>query len=288
MKYTLNNIVMVPTDFSDTCQNAIDHAAELAGFLKYKLVVMHVINKESKSQLKKENLSEAEIDKKLNAIVDAISEKSDIDVDHLTKEGSIFKEIHETAAEIGANIMVLGTHGKKGLQYLFGSFAFKVVSKSPVPTIVVQKRGFSNGYQNIVFPIDDFTEPRQQVEWALQIAKSFNSMLHIYQQNTKDTDILKKFNVVKAQIEEVFYKSGVKYQFTTAEHQSNFAEQLINYGSSINADLILMMTSAATFSPDFPAAKWSEKLMFNEAQIPVMCINPIETGNVHYLYVSLI
>jgi len=283
-----HRVILVPTDFSETCQNAIDHAVELSGYLKFKVSVLHVINQETRSQLKKDKLDKQAIQDKLEAIVQDIKSKSEIDVDHLSREGSIFKEINEAAAEIGANIMVLGTHGKKGLQHLLGSFAFKVVSKSPVPTIVVQKRGFKEGYENIVFPIDDFTEPRQQVNWALHIAKSFNSTLHIYQQNTKDLDVIKKFNVVKGQIEEAFQQNKVNYKFETAEKQSNYAEQLIKYAATINSDLILMMTSADIFSPDFPAAKWSEKLMFNGAQIPVMCINPVETGNVHYQYISLI
>src|SRR5210317_1268998 len=111
MSKQLNNIVLVPTDFSETCQNAINHGVELAEYLDYKLVILHVINRESKSQLKKDKKEISAITDKLNDIANTIMESSRIEVESLTREGSIFDEIHTTASDIGANIMILGTHG---------------------------------------------------------------------------------------------------------------------------------------------------------------------------------
>ena len=204
MEQQLNDIVLVPTDFSETCQNAIDHGVELAEYLDYKLVILHVINRDSKSQLKKEKQDVSAITDKLDDIANTIRESSRISVDTLTHEGSIFREIHQTASDIGAKLMVLGTHGKKGLQYLVGSHALKVVTKSPVPTIVVQKISFGKGYKNIVFPINSFTEARQQVQWAIHMHRTFGSVINIFRQPHTDSAFAAKINVVSAQIKESF------------------------------------------------------------------------------------
>jgi nucleotide-binding universal stress UspA family protein len=284
----LNDIILVPTDFSETCQNAINHGAELAEYLDYKLTIFHVINQQTKSNLKKEKLEISAITERLEDIANNIRERTRLQVDTLTCEGSIFDQIHQTARDLGAKLMVLGTHGKKGLQYLVGSYALKVVTKTPVPTIVVQKRGFGKGYKKIVFPINSFTEARQQVRWAIHMARTFGSEIFIYRQPQANEDLSKKIRVVSAQIEKAFDKYKVRYFIMDAEKTKNFAEQMINYAATVHADLIMIMTDADVFSQDFNADAWDQKMMYNEAQIPVMCINPIMTGKVYHEFITLI
>ncbi len=288
MAQQLNDIILVPTDFSQTCQNAINHGVEMAEYLNYKLVILHVINRETKSQLKKENLDVSAIADKLNDIANDIRENSRISVETITREGSIFDEIHGTASDIGAKLMILGTHGKKGMQYLVGSFALKVVTKSPVPTVVVQEKSFGQGYKNIVFPINSFTEARQQVQWAMHMAKTFGSFIHIFREPHSDSDVANKINIVSSQIEQAFKKNGIDYKIQDAEKSGKFAERMLDYAMLEKADMIMIMTDADIFSPDFNAGAWDEKMMFNKAQIPVMCINPVMTGKVYYEYITLI
>ncbi len=288
MAQQLKDIVLVPTDFSETCQNAINHGVEMAEFLDYKLLILHVVNRDTKAQLKKEKQDVSVIAEKLNDIANDIREKSRITVETLTREGSIFDEIHGAASDSGAKLMVLGTHGKKGMQYLVGSFALKVVTKSPVPTIVVQEKSFGKGYKNIVFPINSFTEARQQVQWAMHMSKTFGSFINIFRQPHTDSIMANKMKVVTAQIEEAFKENNIQYSITDAEKSGNFAERMIDFAVVEKADMIMIMTDADIFSPDFNAGAWDEKMMFNRAQIPVMCINPIMTGKVYYEFITLI
>ena len=288
MAQQLNDIVLVPTDFSEICQNAINHGVELAEYLNYKLVIIHVINRETKSQLKKADLDVSAIADKLNDIANDIREKSRISVETITREGSIFNEIHEAASDTGAKIMILGTHGKKGLQYLVGSHALKVVTKSPVPTIVVQDKSFDKGYKKIVFPINSFTEARQQVQWAMHIAKTFGSVINIFREPHTDPILAGKLNVVTSQIKEAFNKNNITYSIHDAEKSGNFAGKMIEYATAEKADMIMIMTDADIFSPNFNAGAWDEKMMFNKDKIPVMCINPVMTGKVYYEYITLI
>jgi len=282
MDQKLSNLIIVPTDFSETCQNAINHGSEIAAYLDYKLVILHVFDKESKSILKKEDLSFTDLETQLSALAKKASETYNIHTDFLIKEGNIFDEIHKAAGDLGANLMVLGTHGKKGLQFVFGSHALKVVTKSPVPTVVVQKRGFGEGYKKIVFPINDFTEARQQVQWAVHMAQRFGSKIYIFQQPSVESDLALKIKIVTQQIEDAFNEMDINFEIVTAEKPGNFAKQLISFAASKHADMIMIMTDADVFSPDFRSGQWDETMMFNEAQIPVMCINPVITGQVFY------
>ena len=49
-----HRVILVPTDFSETCQNAINHAVHLAKIGDQTIVLLHVINKDTRARLKKE------------------------------------------------------------------------------------------------------------------------------------------------------------------------------------------------------------------------------------------
>jgi nucleotide-binding universal stress UspA family protein len=137
---TKKHTVLVPTDFTEVIEYAIEHAAGICKTQGYKLTLLHVINKETKNYLKKEKLTGDSIHERLEKQVKEISGEYGIEVDFVVKEGSIFSTIGEVAKEVGANKLVLGTHGKVGVQKLVGSYAMKVIESSPAPVIVVQKR----------------------------------------------------------------------------------------------------------------------------------------------------
>ena len=264
----MNNVVLVPTDFTPVGDNAINQAAEAAKFINSKVVILHVIDKTTKSQLKKENLDEATINKKLDAIAAEVKANYGIEAEGIAREGSIFTTISDVAKEIGAKLLYLGTHGKVGVQHLTGSYALKVVTSSPAPVIVVQKRSFNEGYGHIVLPITSDSGPWEKTKWAAHIAKQFNSEIHIYQMAGENID-----EAVK-QITEFFTKNDIKYSIRLAGKNTNFSKQVIDYATSNNADLIMIMTDPDQSFKRFILGSWDEQIIFNGSQIPVMCINP--------------
>ncbi|MFZ4522548.1 MAG: universal stress protein [Bacteroidales bacterium] len=277
-----NNIVLIPTDFSEVCSNAISHGVKLAKFLGYKVFILHIINKETKTELKKKNVGVDYIDVRLKEYKKYYSKKYEVEIDTMAVEGSIFSTINTVAREIKANLMVMGTHGKKGLQHVFGSYALKVVEESTVPVVVVQKRSFKSGYKNIIFPVSNDLEPRQAVHWAKLMAKLFSAKIHIYILPEKDTARRTSLNIITKQITTVFDAENVSYCINTAPKSTGFAEQIISYSAVQHADLIMIMTRPNIDVVGFSLSAWDEKLMFNEAQIPVMGINPIEYGYQYY------
>jgi len=277
-----NKIILVPTDFTIVGQNAIDHAVKAGEILNYKIVILHVINRETKDRFGKENTGSA-VEKELKEIVKSIKSKSKVKVDFIYREGSIFDVINEVTDELKASLMILGTHGKKGLQHLFGSYAMKVITQSSVPVVVVQKRHIlPHGYKKIVFPIGFYTESRQQTFYAIVTSLLFKSEILIYRQTSKQVADKTKLSIITSQIEKEFVKHGVKYTVTEAEKQADFAGQLLDFAVSNSADMLMMMTDSNIESPSFDNSSWSEKLMFNLAQIPVLCINPVYLGQIYF------
>jgi len=269
MNEKMNNIVMVPTDFSEVCYNATLQASEAARLLDYKLVLLHIINSDTKSYLRKESLEDTVINEKLEAIAGEVRDEFGVNTEILAVEGSIFTTIGEVAKDIGANLIYLGTHGKVGMQKLTGSFALKVVTSSPVPVIVVQKRKLKELYKNIILPITSEAGPWEKTKWAVFVAKQFDATIHIYQISTGDKDIIEATKLIAGYLE----KNDVKHTFDVAA-KGSFSRNVIDYATARDADMIMIMTNPDKSFTKFLLGTYDEDMIFNTSQIPVMCINP--------------
>lgn len=270
MDKTKIDIILVPTDFSEVCANAANQAAEAAKWLNSKVVLLHVINNETKAYLKNENLQPSAIDEKLNDIATSLRSTYGIEVSTVTREGSIFTEIADVIKEMEVGLVYLGTHGKVGLQHLTGSFALKVITSSQAPTVVVQKRPLDNGYRKIVLPITSEAGPHEKTKWAVFIAKMFNATIHIFR-TAEATDEV--YNASK-HLADYLKKNEVAFVERSAERNSNFAKQVIDYATTNNADMIMIMTDPDKSFTSYFLGRYDEEIIFNSSQIPVMCVNP--------------
>ena len=268
------NVILIPTDFSEACTNAIEHGVELAKNFNSDVYILHVLNKDTKVYLQKNKLKIEDLQLQLDEIVDSIKLQHDLEVRTEIKKGSIFNEINLTAKEIEACMVVLGTHGKKGFQHIFGSHAMRIIMSSDIPVIVVQNRAYGCGYENIVFPVNESIEIEQKVDWAIKLAKVFNSKIHVYKYKETDPEIVSNINSVNQQILSAFEHNKVEFIEKEAESESAYSTQLLDYAVSKSADLILIMTNNDEFEPSFILGAPEEKMIYNPSQIPVMCINP--------------
>jgi nucleotide-binding universal stress UspA family protein len=268
MKTVKNPIFLVPTDFSEVCSNAARRAASLAKDYNYKLVLLHVIDRNTLSELKKEGKGLESVNEKLNELAKSLIGEFVIQVEILAREGDIFTTIAEVAEDLGASLIFLGTHGKVGLQKVTGSFALKVVTSSEIPTIVVQKRPFGSGISKIVMPITSDAGPWAKTKWAASIAKEFNSTIMIYHLPGDELED------VITMITNHFQVNDVKYTIKAADKGGNFTKQTLDYATAENVDMILILTNPDKSFKTFLLGSYDEDIIFNASQIPVMCVNP--------------
>ena len=266
------NIVLVPTDFSEVCTNAASQAIDTAKLLNFKVVLLHVVNSETKAYLKEENLPEESIIHRLKVLAEDLQGKSGVVVEYLSREGTIFTTISDVAAEVGANLIYLGTHGKAGIQHFTGSFALKVVTSSTVPVVVVQMRP-NKGYLDIVLPITSDLCTPEKAAWATYISREFGATIHILVIGDAGDLIYESAH----EIARILDKNNVKYTFKEAEKHSHFSKHTIDFATSNNYDMIMIMTSPDNkVVPSFILGSYDEEIIFNTTQIPVLCVNPRE------------
>jgi len=274
-----NSIILVPTDFSEQAATAIQHAATIAKVSGDEIRLIHVVNSDTKTKLKKAGESLDDLNAKMAAEVAKIEKTYGVKAGQHLREGSIFTTIGEVAEEIGARLMVMGTHGVVGMQHITGAWAVRVITSSTVPAIVVQKKKLvsEKGYENIVFPVDSAKETKQKVIHTVAMAKHFGSTVHILSSHEDDEFIANARDRNVSWAEGMFKKNGVAYTITQGTKSGgDFAKQIIKFAAGKNADLIVILTYDAEMNlKTFVLGADNERIINNDAQIPTMCVNPI-------------
>jgi nucleotide-binding universal stress UspA family protein len=268
------NILLIPTDFSDVTINAVNYGASMAKVLNYKVTLAHILTKESISKLKKEKVYEEGAVEKLKALAEEIKNKYNVEVDFIIKRGSLFSSLSEIAKEIDASILLFGTPGKSAgiFNYFTSADAFKLVSKTDCPNIVIQKGvDYPESIKNVIFPVSTTTKIGPKIFWARFMAKAFNAKVHIFKlYEPSDAAQIKMRTLMNKFIKPEFDKHNIEFFEKEATREGNFGEQLLKYSDSIKADMIIIMNDP---DPLNYIQAYEESLLFNPYQIPIMCVN---------------
>lgn len=153
--------ILVPVDFSDTAKKALQYAVPFGAAFDAEVVLLHVMQPYTipvelgylppewvESQKEFVKSAREELDK-LCAQEVAARARSQVQV----REGAPWQEIITAARELRADLIILATHGRTGLQHvLLGSVAERVVRHAPCPVLVVRE------------PERDFVTPALQAD----------------------------------------------------------------------------------------------------------------------------
>ena len=138
--------IVCPTDFSQAAATAERQAAALAGPLGAEIVLLHVA---SETPLWRETLGTPQVRAVFEAqrkwAADALAERAvalagqGVSARGLVKVGVPWEQIVRLAADEGADMIVMGTHGRTGLdRLLLGSVTERVVRRAPCPVLTVR------------------------------------------------------------------------------------------------------------------------------------------------------
>jgi nucleotide-binding universal stress UspA family protein len=261
--------IMVTWDFSAVSYNALRHAIKLAHILKNNIVLFHIVNEPSEEEAAR---------KKMEEVAAGIKKDLGEEVGFYVHHGKIFKEIAEYASkeEYNVNFVVMGTHGMKGSQKLFGSWALRVIAGSEVPFIVVQDPpADKDRYTDIVFPIDFKSENKEKLQWAIFLGKYLNSKIHLYKAPALDKSLQKKVNVNLNFAIRFLIQNNIEYEIHTSKKGSGkHQKELLAFCKKIHADLILITTTKHITKVDYIFGAKEQYLLSNAEKIPVMCVNP--------------
>lgn len=168
------NKILVPVDFSKHSEYALMTAATYAKAHKAEILVLHMMGLSDSifNKNKDQEVAEAVYHMKLAEK----QFKTFLDKDYLegititetVQNYKIFEEVNNLAQEQAIDLVVMGSHGAKGLREEFvGSNTERVVRTSEVPVLVVKDQGGKSIPKRVVFACDFKTENVQAYRNAI-------------------------------------------------------------------------------------------------------------------------
>ena len=260
--------ILVPTDFTEVAHTAINHAVELAKTIHSSVVILHVV----KDEEERVNAS-LKLEEEVNL---AKSIEGTVEVSSMIKVGNIFDDIGDAADEVNATLIVMGTHGASGWQKITGSNALKVITNSTVPFIIVQNEGIKeSGYDTIVTPLDLHNETKQKLEIVADMAKYFDSEVHVVTPKETDEFLIHKLNGNIAWAKRYLTGKGIKNTTHVVKKKGDFVNQMVEIANEVDADLISIMNLQKNSLLGM-LSNYEQEIITNKSQIPVLCVNPID------------
>ncbi len=141
--------ILVPTDFSEPSNEALQTAVGFARVFGAGIELVHVFVEPAyvlppPVEMATFPFDMTQVLMRLETALEAQRDRvreAGIPVEMTTLQGRAAPEIVAHAKKVGADLIVMGTHGRSGFQHaLLGSVAERVVHHSPCPVLVVPAR----------------------------------------------------------------------------------------------------------------------------------------------------
>jgi nucleotide-binding universal stress UspA family protein len=147
--------ILIPTDGSDTANAAVDHAVDLAATYGAQLHALYVVDidavnfglgTEQVDRITQGNFDEmSELREKADAATGAVAaaaSEQGVEVHEELRVGTPHTVIAEYADDIDVDLVVMGSHGRAGVQRaLLGSVTERVLRSTHRPVLVIDERG---------------------------------------------------------------------------------------------------------------------------------------------------
>lgn len=270
--------IIVPIDFSEQSEFALEVAANLAQKYGSELIVLHMlelsnailttngtaINDEAVFYLKlAEQKFEAFLDKPY---------LEGVKVTPILKHFKVFSEVNEVANEHQANLIVMGSHGASGVkEALIGSNTEKVVRNSDIPVLVIKHNPILLDFENAVFA-SDFSD--DAVKPYLNAKVTFDKLgakMHLVYVNSPDGNFRSSAEIDKKVSLFLKKADGDLSNISKVNVVSDYSIEkgILNFASIIGADLIAVATHGRKGLAHFFEGSISEDIA-NHSTLPVM------------------
>ena len=257
-----NPLYLVPCDFTPVSESALRLGIDLAKANNGHVVLLHVVKnasekREAKFKYRDLMAAQAEDEKQLIATRTII--------------GDLFEDIGKAGEILDASLIVMGTHGARGFQKIFGSNAVKMISNSEIPFLITQGKKTIDKIKTIVMPFSYDKKSIQVAAFAGKMAKKFNSEIHLVSYRDNDDLHASQSRTNQLIVKKYLDDNQVKHKIVSIDKGAGYEKELMQYANEIDADMIAagyykggLFTNPNSFI---------QTMLENELHLPVLTIN---------------
>ena len=197
--------ILCPVDFSDCSRRAVDHAMAIAHWYDASVTALHVyplppVAAAPTGPIIMEPML-LTVAGREQLLVDTrrlleVESAPGIQTDAVIREGSVAAEILLQADSMRADLVVMGTHGRSGVdRWLMGSVTERVLRKSRCPVLTVPP-GLPDAvpaapvlFKHIVCPVDFSDSSMRALDYAKSLAREADAELTVLHVSATELDI---------------------------------------------------------------------------------------------------
>lgn len=278
--------ILVPTDFSNQANFALDFAYQIAKKSEAEIILVNVVDYPGLSTVwgggmnviggaepPLDNLDESFINNLLDRSKDEMKSmikrinKDDVVIHQNVEVGNPYFVITEKIEQENINLVIMGSRGTSGLEeVLIGSNTEKVVRHSKCPVITIKKKRDFTEIKNIAFASNFKGDQSHVIEELFKLQEIFQAKLNLVKINTPNNfesnrSILKSLEEFVEKYKVKNYSLNIYNDFTEEDGITFFAED-------INADMIALATHGRSGLMHLLSGSIAEDIV-NHAKRPV-------------------
>lgn len=274
--------ILVPTDFSNEADNALDFAVQLAKKTEADLRLLHVIELPSVSFNVTGDVTTGvdsldnvytlklidKIKNNLNALEQKVSAEG-VRVSSKMEIGNVYRHISENITEENTDLIVMGSKGATGWkEVLIGSNAERVIRNSKVPVLTIKEQTDLSSLKNMVYAIGECSDK------SVPVVKNMQKLLGL------NCHLLKVYNTTKLSYTHASAKEYVRnfarntefVDFTVNVIDAPWVEEgILDFVNQNEIGMIAMGTHGYKGLTHFLNGSRAEDVA-NHARIPVLTI----------------
>jgi nucleotide-binding universal stress UspA family protein len=272
------NKILVPTDFSEVANNALNYALNLAKKINAEVSILYIkniplVDNSYPNAIYQTYLAEIEeyTTKNFEKLKTSVLDNSGVKYNTQSSFGFINDEIQDFVSNNNIDFIILGTTGTSGLEeILIGSNAASVVAKSHVPVLVIPPGAKFNEIKNIVYS-SDFNEPEfpslSRLAYFADLYDAAISILHVKSENDKYFDIENNFFVKnKDQI------ALNNWKVESVEDKGGIIDSINLFIEEKHTDLLVMAKHNRSFFDRIFHRSLSKQMAYH-TKIPLLVLN---------------
>ncbi len=269
--------ILVPTDFSDNAENALQYAIAMANAFEANIELVHTFHLSQRAGMivSVQERMRIEAHKDLKKMVEEkqkeLTQGNKMDF-HLVRDYAP-EGIAYFAKKLKADIIIMGTKGASGVKgAIWGSVASRLIAMTSTPVLAIPKYYNQFKLEHILFAVDNPTfndaevlAPLKEIaERAGAKVTAFNMAVPIHVDVDENTETLSTSQVIQ-DIADDYYQS----------FDHDLKQSIIQYVMKNKTDMVCMIRKERGFFVDIMHASATKKIIF-DAPVPLLILHQEE------------
>ncbi|MEZ4855342.1 MAG: universal stress protein [Gelidibacter sp.] len=270
--------IIVPIDFSEYSEFALEAAVMLAKTHKAEILALHMLEMSDTLLTNSDNEQHAKAVFLLKLAEQKFAEFLDkpylenVAVTPIVKHFKVFSEVNEVAKAQQADLIVMGSQGASGMKEIFiGSNTEKVVRHSEIPVLIIKHNPVLMDFETVVFASDFEEHSINAYIKASQMFEILNIKMHLLYVNLPNESFKSSSEIEKKVTHFLKKADGNLNKLKTVKYVSDYSIEkgILNFSNTIGADLIAVATHGRKGIAHFFEGSISEDVA-NHSTLPVM------------------